>query len=278
MRILAPHFANEMSNSAGSPSPPIFKNYKLFIINSPPHQYYYLNIISINIVNIGVEVKKHMPDDVQPKKTEKTGKGTQAEMPTPSKQKPILRLLPFFIIIGILAVVALSQTGYIKLPHINLFGQSDVYKIKPDATVGVHSSYEFSELISLLGPESSASPAIYTYYLGSGVGFPPMGLILGIDGVLKGTPTVAGTSKFQVCVKDVGGRSTCRTYSLTVNPAVKKSSTCPTTSNPPCRSVQNGVGVSAVIVPASCNCPSDTNFAQMDNITAGGPYKICTCK
>jgi len=219
-----------------------------------------------------------MPDNIQPKETEKTGKGIRAEMPPP-KQKPILRLLPFFIIIGILAVGVLSQTGYITLPHINLpFGQSDVYKIKPDATIGVPCSYEFSELISSLGPEGSASPAIYTYYLGSGVGFPPMGLILGIDGVLKGTPTAKGTSKFQVCVKDVGGRSTCRTYSLTVNPAVKKSSTCPTTSNPPCRSVQNGVGVSAVIVPASCNCPSDTDFAQMDNITAGGPYKICTCK
>jgi len=174
----------------------------------------------------------------------------------------------------------LSQTGYITLPHINLpFGQSNVYKIKPDATVGVPCSYEFSELIPLLGPKNSVGTDIYTFYLGSGVGFPPMGLILGIDGVLKGTPTAAGTSKFQVCVKDVGGRSTCRTYSLTVNPADNSNTTaCPTTSNPPCGSVQNGIGVSAVIVPASCDCPSDTNFAQMDNITAGGPYRICTCK
>lgn len=57
-------------------------------------------------------------------------------------------------------------------------------------------------------------------------------------------------------------------------------STCFTTSAQmanPCHSVKNGVGVFGVIVPASCNCPSDTTYAQMDNITAGGPYKICTC-
>lgn len=190
-------------------------------------------------------------------------------------------LIPLVIVVGALGAAALSQMGYITLPHIDL-GQS--YKIPEEATVGVPSSYEFSELISSLGPESGAPPAIYTFYLGSGVGFPPMGLILGIDGVLKGTPTAKGTSKFQVCVKDVGGRSTCRTYSLTVNAAgtpktatTPKKSTCPTALNPPCRSVQNGVGASGGIVPASCDCPSGTTFAQMDNVAPGGPYKICTC-
>ncbi|KKU94759.1 MAG: Hemagglutinin-related protein [Parcubacteria group bacterium GW2011_GWA1_48_11b] len=219
------------------------------------------------------------------------GNPKETAMPQPpSTKNPIPRLIPLLIVMGALAVAASSQMGYITLPHIDLpFGQSGVNKISPDATVGAPSSYEFSELISFLPAESHENPAIYTFYLGSGVGFPPMGLILGIDGVLRGTPTVKGTSKFQVCVKDVGGRSVCETYSLTVNPAsgVKnttsnsnnsKNTTCPTRSNPPCRSVQNGVGVTGVVVPASCDCPSDTNFAQMDNITAGGPYKICTCK
>ncbi|MFH1971107.1 MAG: putative Ig domain-containing protein [Patescibacteria group bacterium] len=214
----------------------------------------------------------------------KTGKEKRAKVPPPTKLKQILRLLPYFIGIGSIAITLLAQTGYITLPRIDI-GQS--YKIQEEATVGKYSSYEFSALIPGLGPKSGGDTDIYTYYLGSGVGFPPMGLILGIDGVLKGTPTAEGTSKFQVCVKDVGGRSACETYSLTVNPAgttvnptstPKKNSTCPTKSKPPCRSVENGVGVSAVIVPASCNCPSDTDFAQMDNITAGGPYKICTCK
>lgn len=54
--------------------------------------------------------------------------------------------------------------------------------------------------------------------------------------------------------------------------------TCPTKSNPPCNSVKNGIGTSGVIVPGNCNCPSDTDYVQMDNITKGGPYKICKCK
>jgi len=45
----------------------------------------------------------------------------------------------------------------------------------------------------------------------------------------------------------------------------------------PCHSVKNGIKTYGVIVPASCSCPSDTTYAQMDNVTAGGPYKICTC-
>ena len=178
---------------------------------------------------------------------------------------------------GLFIVAILAGKGYITLPKINFL--SDVYEITPDATVGVPCSYEFSELISFLDTRNNGNTDIYTFYLGSGVGFPPMGLILGIDGVLKGTPTAEGLSKFQVCVKDVGGNSTCRTYSLRVNPAnTSNNTTCPTTSNPPCGSSENGIAVMGVIVPASCSCPSDTDFAQMDNITAGGPYKICTCK
>jgi hypothetical protein len=220
-----------------------------------------------------------MPNATPQKDMGKTGQGMPANTPT-TKSNPVLKALPVIIIISLLGVAALSQLGYITLPRINLpFGLSDTIEIKPDATVGVPSSYEFSALVQLLGVGSGGGTDIYTYYLGSGVGFPPMGLTLGIDGVLKGTPTAAGTSKFQVCVKDVGGRSTCQTYSLTVNPAGNSNATsCPTTSNPPCGSVQNGVGVSAVIVPGSCACPSDTNFSQMDNISAGGPYRICTCK
>ena len=66
------------------------------------------------------------------------------------------------------------------------------------------------------------------------------------------------------------------------NPTVRTvpKSTCFATSAQmatPCNSVKNGIKTSGVIVPASCRCPSDTTYAQMDNITAGGPYRICTC-
>src|ERR1035437_4301245 len=82
-------------------------------------------------------------------------------------------------------------------------------------------------LIPLLPSESTGGP--YSFYLGSGVGFPPMGLKLDMNGVLKGTPTGTGDSKFQVCVKDVGGRSACRTYVMSVGP--KSTTASKTTSN-----------------------------------------------
>jgi hypothetical protein len=66
-----------------------------------------------------------------------------------------------------------------------------------------------------------------------------------------------------------------------IKPTPAPGYTCPATSaqtSTPCHSAQGGVGVSGVIVPDKCNCPSDTKYSQMDNITAGGPYKICTCK
>lgn len=60
-----------------------------------------------------------------------------------------------------------------------------------------------------------------------------------------------------------------------------KKHTCWTTSaqmGTPCHSAKNGVGVTGVITYDYCECPTDTTYAGMDNITAGGPYKICTCK
>jgi len=57
--------------------------------------------------------------------------------------------------------------------------------------------------------------------------------------------------------------------------------TCPATSaqtDTPCHSAKGGVAVLGIIVPETCPCPSDTKFSQMDNITAGGPYRICVCK
>ncbi len=110
-----------------------------------------------------------------------------------------------------------------------------------------------------------------------------MGLILGIDGVLKGTPTAKG-SDFQVCVKDVSGKSACRIFRITVNSASDNSNrgsggqnNCPATPKPSCHSISNGIETTGVLTYAYCNCPSGTTFAQMDNTAAGGPYKICTC-
>lgn len=87
-----------------------------------------------------------------------------------------------------------------------------VPKELPPATVGIPYSYSFA---TATNPTGGNPP--YTFVLGSGVGFPPFGLILDLNGLLSGTPTAAGTRTFEVCVKDLGGNQACGNTSLTVN-------------------------------------------------------------
>lgn len=65
-----------------------------------------------------------------------------------------------------------------------------------------------------LDPTGGAPP--YHFQLDSGVGFPPMGLVLSPDGVLSGTPSVAGSSRFSVCAVDTVGAQSCLPVVLTV--------------------------------------------------------------
>jgi hypothetical protein len=57
----------------------------------------------------------------------------------------------------------------------------------------------------------------YHFQLGSGVGFPPQGLVLDVNGRLSGTPTTVGTYVFSVCAVDLSASQVCQTVSLTVN-------------------------------------------------------------
>ncbi len=49
----------------------------------------------------------------------------------------------------------------------------------------------------------------YHFQLGSGVGFPPHNVVLDANGLLSGTPDIAGTSNFSICVVDTAGQSVC---------------------------------------------------------------------
>ncbi|MDD4601931.1 MAG: FecR domain-containing protein [Negativicutes bacterium] len=72
--------------------------------------------------------------------------------------------------------------------------------------------HDFSdELIQLLDPRDQSKP--YTFSLNTMGGFPPMGLILGLDGVLKGTP-VGKDSHFEACVKNSSGRKVCKVINI----------------------------------------------------------------
>ena len=58
--------------------------------------------------------------------------------------------------------------------------------------------------------------APYHFQLDSVSGFPPIGISLGIDGWLTGTPAAAGTSPFGVCAIDLNGAQVCVDTSVTV--------------------------------------------------------------
>lgn len=75
-------------------------------------------------------------------------------------------------------------------------------------------SHNYSrELTALLGPDSPGCPC--SFGLDTMGGFPPMGLILGPNGVLSGTPT-GKDSKFRACVTDVGGNTACKIINIDV--------------------------------------------------------------
>jgi len=77
---------------------------------------------------------------------------------------------------------------------------------------GEYYENDFSkELINLLDPQDRSGP--YTFSLNTMGGFPPMGLMLGLDGVLKGTP-VGKDDYFEACVKNGSGRSVCKVINI----------------------------------------------------------------
>jgi len=59
----------------------------------------------------------------------------------------------------------------------------------------------------------------YHFALDTGIGFPPFGITLSLNGMLTGTPSITGTRTFGVCAVDLSGNQICKTVKLTVIPA-----------------------------------------------------------
>lgn len=59
----------------------------------------------------------------------------------------------------------------------------------------------------------------YHFTLGTLGGFPPFGILLNLNGLLTGTPTIEGTRVFTVCAVDLVGQESCQQTSLEVKPA-----------------------------------------------------------
>lgn len=93
-----------------------------------------------------------------------------------------------------------------------------------NATVGDYFEYSFcrpalarkSDLCTAAATDPSGGQPPYHFQLGSGVGFPPPGLKLNLNGVLSGTPSAAGNATFSVCAVDLAGKSACKTVTVKV--------------------------------------------------------------
>jgi hypothetical protein len=97
----------------------------------------------------------------------------------------------------------------------------------PDAKVGEYYSYSFckpdrtdendlcgSSVNPCNNPNGGNEP--YHFQLDSGSGFPPFGLTLYPNGLLMGTPTIAGEKIFTVCAVDQGAHQRCVQTALNV--------------------------------------------------------------
>ena len=108
-----------------------------------------------------------------------------------------------------------------RLETLNTFGTSDYNTVDeinlyllPARIVNGIGSYTDMEMVTLV---TGSSPP-YKYSLGSFMsGTPPPGMTIDIlNGNLIGTPTTAGTYEFEVCVSDLGGRTSCKQTSVVI--------------------------------------------------------------
>jgi len=96
----------------------------------------------------------------------------------------------------------------------------------PPATVGAPYNYSFcdpaptnpNDLCGAMqdadNPSGGHNP--YHFTLGPGVGFQQFGLILNLNGLLTGTPTIAGNRTFEVCAVDLDGNQACDNVTMIV--------------------------------------------------------------
>jgi len=110
--------------------------------------------------------------------------------------------------------------------------------VPPQATVGRPDQYSFcgptpSTATSARGPfpqttdPTGGSPP-YHFQLGSGVGFPPIGMSIGKDGLLTGTPASPGTYTFEVCAVDLSATQVRQRATIAVRPPVAVATAAPT--------------------------------------------------
>jgi len=133
-----------------------------------------------------------------------------------------------------LATSQLVAINNISPPKIVISQQSIIFST-PD-TLSVTAGEEFKYSFCNPEPTSQTSPCgpmpettnptggnpPYHFQLGSGTGFPPFGLSLGKDGILRGTVdsrATPGSYQIEVCAVDLNGNAVCHTVTIIVTAA-----------------------------------------------------------
>ena len=142
----------------------------------------------------------------------------------------------------------------------------------PTATVG--KAYSSSALKNISGGEGA-----YHYQTGPySTGTPPLGMTVGANGVLSGTPRATGTSTFLLCGSDNYGRVSVACAKTTITVAAVSSTVAPTAppvTTPPVTTppVTTSGSVSWVYYNGVFDWPGDFDYAATANYadTSGGP-------
>ena len=156
----------------------------------------------------------------------------------------------------------------------------EVPEVLEPAVVGVPYTYSFCQqepAVTLtsdlcggpfdysINPIGGEPPYHFTKDIGGG--FPPFELQLNLNGLLTGTPTIAGPAiSFSVCAIDLDGQQKCRETSLTVNPV----------ESPPPPAIE--FTVPASLEPATKDEPYSYSFCKQEPAVddtsdlCGGPF------
>lgn len=130
------------------------------------------------------------------------------------------------------------------------------------------------------GEQQSTSPQVsggnppYTFHWDSW-GFPPLGMQLGQNGLLYGTPAphIGDYQPFSVCAKDMGGHDDCHEVTISKEPApqVKAHSKAPLYLG-----LLAGGGVAAVVAARTMNSTSSSGSGDVTGTCSGlSPVNAC---
>src|SRR3989338_4165324 len=138
--------------------------------------------------------------------------------------------VPALVIIGVIAIGGCAgQEQDLPLDDSAVPDSSEIifvpYQYLYDGYAGYGYDVSFCEPMPRPGPtcggiEPATNPIggspPYSFSVGYGAGVLPPGMRMNLNGVLEGTPTLAGNYDFEICARDGAGNSDCNTFSLRV--------------------------------------------------------------